>query len=115
MRPFISKHLKGQHAIRRYYPVQAYQAYGTGHCPYCRLQAVVGWAYQPSATGVLSGLTLNQDQGHMDKVGGKRNYGYGKQLIWATKNALSDHYGHGKFSTRASHAERWNQFVNLII
>lgn len=50
----------------------------------------------------------------MNKVGGKRNYGYGKQLAWAGKNALADHYGHGKFSTRASHAERWNQFVSFL-
>lgn len=50
----------------------------------------------------------------MDKVGGNRNYGYGKQLAWAGKNALADHYGHGKFSTRASHAERWNQFVSFL-
>lgn len=50
----------------------------------------------------------------MDKVGGNRNYGYGKQLAWAGKKALADHYGHGKFSTRASHTERWNQFVHYL-
>lgn len=50
----------------------------------------------------------------MDKVGGNRNYGYGKQLAWAGKNALSDHYGHGKFSTRASHEQRWNQLVSYL-
>lgn len=50
----------------------------------------------------------------MNKIGGNRNYGYGKQLAWAGKNALADHYGHGKFSTRASHAERWNQFVSFL-
>jgi len=50
----------------------------------------------------------------MDKVGGNRNYGYGKQLAWAGKNALADHYGHGKFSTRASHEERWQQFVSFL-
>ena len=31
----------------------------------------------------------------MDKVGGNRNYGYGKQLAWAGKNALADYYGEG--------------------
>ena len=50
----------------------------------------------------------------MDKVGGNRNYGYGKQLAWAGKNALSDYYGEGHFSTRASHAERWNQFASFL-
>ena len=50
----------------------------------------------------------------MNKIGGNRNYGYGKQLAWAGKKALADHYGHGKFSTRASHAERWNQFVSFL-
>lgn len=50
----------------------------------------------------------------MDKVGGKRNYGYGKQLAWAGKNALADRYGEGHFSTRASHTERWHQFVSFL-
>ena len=50
----------------------------------------------------------------MDKVGGNRNYGYGKQLAWAGKNALADHYGEGHYSTRASHTERWNQFVQFL-
>ena len=29
----------------------------------------------------------------MGNVGGNRNYGYGKQLAWAGKNALADRYG----------------------
>lgn len=49
----------------------------------------------------------------MDKVGGNRNYGYGKTLAWAGKNALTDRYGEGHFSTRASHEERWRQFVQF--
>lgn len=50
----------------------------------------------------------------MGKVGGNRNYGYGKQLAWAGKNALADSYGEGHFSTRASHAERWKLFVSFL-
>ncbi len=50
----------------------------------------------------------------MDKVGGKRNYGYGKQLAWAGKQALADYYGSGKFGTRATHEERWQQFVSFL-
>ena len=50
----------------------------------------------------------------MDKVGGNRNYGYGKQLAWAGKNALADYYGRGHFSTRAAHTERWNQFASFL-
>lgn len=42
----------------------------------------------------------------MGNVGGNRNYGYGKQLVWAGKNALVDRYGQGHFSTRATHEER---------
>ncbi|MEZ5482875.1 MAG: hypothetical protein R3E73_12115 [Porticoccaceae bacterium] len=30
-------------------------------------------------------FNTQQDQGYMDKVGGNRNYGYGKQLAWAVK------------------------------
>ena len=50
----------------------------------------------------------------MGNVGGNRNYGYGKQLVWAGKNALVDRYGQGHFSTRATHEERWNQFANFL-
>lgn len=50
----------------------------------------------------------------MGNVGGNRNYGYGKQLAWAGKNALADRYGQGHFSTRATHEERWNQFAYYL-
>ncbi len=49
----------------------------------------------------------------MGKVGGRRNFGYGKKMDWAGKNALADRYGAGHFATRAAHAERWGQFVNF--
>lgn len=48
------------------------------------------------------------------KQGGNRNYGYGKQLAWAGKNALADRYGQGHYSTRATHEERWSQFARYI-
>ncbi len=47
----------------------------------------------------------------MGKIGGGRNYGYGKRMAWAGKNALADRYGEGHYGTRASHAERWAQFA----
>ncbi|TQV81039.1 integrase [Exilibacterium tricleocarpae] len=50
----------------------------------------------------------------MGNVGGNRNYGYGKQLAWAGKNALADRYGHGHFATRATHEQRWCQFVRYL-
>lgn len=50
----------------------------------------------------------------MGNIGGNRNYGYGKQLAWAGKNALADYYGQGHFGTRATHEERWCQFVSYL-
>jgi|SaaInl5LU_22_DNA_1037371.scaffolds.fasta_scaffold15204_1 hypothetical protein len=50
----------------------------------------------------------------MGNIGGNRNYGYGKQLAWAGKNALADRYGQGHFATRATHEERWNQFARFL-
>ena len=50
----------------------------------------------------------------MSKVGGGRNFGYGKNIRWAAKNALNDRYGDGHFSTRASHAHRWNIFAEFL-
>jgi hypothetical protein len=45
------------------------------------------------------------------KVGGRRNFGYGKRLWWAGKNALRDRYGDGCYGTRAAHEARWRQFA----
>lgn len=46
----------------------------------------------------------------MGKVGGERNFGFGKQMAWAGKNALADRYGDGHYGTQAAHGERWQQF-----
>lgn len=47
----------------------------------------------------------------MRKVGSHRNFGYGKQMAWAGKQALKDRYGNGHYGTVTGHAERWRQFV----
>ena len=47
----------------------------------------------------------------MKKAGGYRNFGYGKQMAWAGKQALRDRYGNGHYGTVTGHAERWRQFV----
>jgi integrase len=45
------------------------------------------------------------------KVGGRRNFGYGKRLWWAGKNALRDRYGDGCYGSRAAHEARWRHFA----
>ena len=50
----------------------------------------------------------------MSKVGGGRNFGYGKKITWAAKNALNDRYGTGHFSTQASHEWRWKIFADYL-
>jgi hypothetical protein len=47
----------------------------------------------------------------MSKVGSHRNFGYGKQMAWAGKQALRNQYGDGRYGTVNGHAERWRQFV----
>ena len=47
----------------------------------------------------------------MRKAGGHRNFGYGKQMAWAGKQALKDQYGNGHYGTVTGHAERWRRFV----
>lgn len=47
----------------------------------------------------------------MGKFGGNRNYGYGKQLEFAGKQAVKDRFVSGHYSTVATHSERWSQFV----
>ncbi|NNL47699.1 MAG: integrase [Acidimicrobiia bacterium] len=46
----------------------------------------------------------------MSKIGGHRNFGYGKRMAWAGKQALRDRYGTGRYATVAAHTERWRQF-----
>ncbi len=41
-----------------------------------------------------------------------RNFGYGKQLAFAGKQAIQDRYGEGKYATRASHGARFKQFAD---
>jgi len=50
----------------------------------------------------------------MGKVGGGRNFGYGKMLAYAGKNALKDRYGDGHYATVAAHEARWRLFVNHL-
>jgi hypothetical protein len=49
----------------------------------------------------------------MGKVGGERNFGYGKRMDWAGKNALHDRYGNGRFATQAAHQARWAAFCEF--
>lgn len=46
----------------------------------------------------------------MRKVGGGRNFGWGKQMEWAGKQALREVFGGGHYGTVASHAARWRSF-----
>lgn len=45
---------------------------------------------------------------------GGKNYGYGKQIGFAVKNALKDRYGEGKYATRAAHEARFAHFNNYL-
>lgn len=47
----------------------------------------------------------------MGRYASNRNFGYGKQMEFAGKNALRDYYGQGHHSTVATHSERWTQFA----
>jgi len=48
----------------------------------------------------------------MNKVGGYRNFGWGKQMTWAGKQALNSVFGNGRFGTVAGHAARWRRFCD---
>jgi len=48
----------------------------------------------------------------MGKVGGERNFGFGKQMAWAGNNALADRYGDGHYGTQTAHGDRWQQFCD---
>ena len=48
----------------------------------------------------------------MSKVGGRRNFGYGKQMAWAGKQAIRDKFGDGHYGTVAGHTQRWTAFAD---
>lgn len=48
----------------------------------------------------------------MGRYASSRNFGYGKQVANAGKTALCDYYGQGRYSTAATHAQRWQPFVD---
>ena len=47
----------------------------------------------------------------MRKTNGDRNFGYGKQMAWAGKQALRASFGDGRYNTVGSHAERFRHFA----
>lgn len=46
----------------------------------------------------------------MGRYASNRNFGYGKKMEFAGKNALRDYYGQGHHGTVATHTERWGHF-----
>lgn len=47
----------------------------------------------------------------MRKTNSDRNFGYGKQMAWAGKQALRANFGEGRYNTVGSHAERFRHFA----
>jgi len=47
----------------------------------------------------------------MMKTSSDRNFGYGKQMAWAGKQALRANFGDGRYNTVGSHAERFRHFT----
>lgn len=50
----------------------------------------------------------------MSKVGGRRNFGYGKTLHFAVRSALDERFGPGRYGTQAAHHERLGPFVDFL-
>jgi len=48
----------------------------------------------------------------MRKTSSDRNFGYGKQMAWAGKQALRANFGDGRYNTVGSHAERFRHFAS---
>lgn len=46
----------------------------------------------------------------MGKFASERNFGYGKHMAWAGKQALKDYYGGGKYGTVETHCTHWRHF-----
>ena len=48
------------------------------------------------------------------RTGGSRNFGYGRSMSHAIRNILKQHYGEGRFGTRATVASRLYQFERYL-
>ena len=48
------------------------------------------------------------------KVGGVRNFGYGRSLEFAARSALCDRYGKGRFGTRGTLLSKFNNFIAFM-
>jgi hypothetical protein len=44
----------------------------------------------------------------------ERNFGFGKQIGWAGREALREAFGHGHYATVAAHSARWNRFTSWL-
>ncbi|MBI5920488.1 MAG: integrase domain-containing protein [Betaproteobacteria bacterium] len=50
----------------------------------------------------------------MGKYASSRNYGYGKKIAWAGKQALISFYGNGHFASVATHVRHWEKFSRWL-
>lgn len=50
----------------------------------------------------------------MSRIGGNKNFGFGKQVSFAVTNALKDKYGEGKYRTREAHHFRFGKFADHL-
>ncbi|WP_296700927.1 integrase domain-containing protein [Thiocapsa sp. UBA6158] len=48
----------------------------------------------------------------MGKYASARNFGFGKQLAYAGREALRAYYADGHYGSVAAHSDRWNQFAH---
>lgn len=44
-----------------------------------------------------------------------RNFGYGRQLSYAGRQALEDLFAGGHFATVKAHCDRWQAFVRALV
>jgi hypothetical protein len=44
----------------------------------------------------------------------ERNFGFGKQIAWAGREALREAFGRGHYATVAAHFSRWNRFTSWL-
>lgn len=50
----------------------------------------------------------------MGRYASSRNFGHGKQMEYAAKAALRDHYGQGHYGTVATHVDRFTHFADWV-
>jgi hypothetical protein len=83
-------------------------------CPRRRFRMLDDEKPCPTFKLVLQPISMGKSEACMGLYDSRRNFGFGKNLGFAGKNALRERDGHGHFVTVAAHDKRFARFADHL-